>query len=306
MVLPFVDLAVTDTINNVQKRDVYAFKTDSEGNLITSQKYGVRDGDEFGANIISAPDGGYFITATLDTAQFFLIKTDDNLTETSSSLQGLQGSINLGAGSIAMGNAMYYCFGTTNQVVGSINRKDTDFLVMIYDAQGRVVQNLQRIGQLNIDDYGLSFATAFGESYLAAGYTQSGSRESTLITKMYIHGNDIVNDWQWIDNSTLNTEAESVLRTRGGDFVVLNTLMTNLGNKDDFELVKLNLDETGMPTVQWRHAYGSSDFDKAGKVLELDDGSFVMIGTTGFKVNDPNSVSKMRLIKANKNGELVP
>ncbi len=297
---------VTDTINNEQKRDVYALKTDSQGNLLTSQRYGVREGDEFGTNIIDAPEGGYFITGTLDTAQFYLIKTDDNLEEQSSSLQGLQGSINLSAESIAMGNDTYYCFGTTNQVVGSISRKDTDFLIMIYDAQGRVVKNLKRIGQENVDDYGLSFATAFGESFLAAGYTLSGNRPTTFISKFYIHGNDIADDWQWTDDSQESTQAESVIRTMGGDFIVLNTLMTDIGNKDDFELVKLSINETGTPSVKWRHAFGSSDFDKARKVVELQNGSFVMIGTVAFKINEPNSVSKMCLMKVNKNGELIP
>jgi len=56
---------------------------------------------------------------------------------------------------------------------------------------------------------------------------------------------------------------------------------------------------------EWRKTFGSSENDTGAKAVQLANGSYVVVGTMGFEIN-PNSQSKMCLIKVNKDGELVP
>jgi hypothetical protein len=54
----------------------------------------------------------------------------------------------------------------------------------------------------------------------------------------------------------------------------------------------------------WRKTFGSNDDDIGAKVIQLEDDSFVLTGTIGFEIN-PDSQSKMCLMKVNSDGELV-
>ena len=86
-----------------------------------------------------------------------------------------------------------------------------------------------------------------------------------------------------------------------GGYILSSTIELDDQKKDEISLLKLN-DSMG---VVWRKTYGSDEDDEASSVVQLEDGSFVLVGTIGFEINQ-NSDSKMCLFKINPDGELVP
>jgi hypothetical protein len=98
-----------------------------------------------------------------------------------------------------------------------------------------------------------------------------------------------------------NEEGVKIFQTRDRGYIVSSTIEFDDPLNDEISLLKLNesLEE------EWRKTFGSNDDDKGAKVVELTDGSFLVVGTLGFEIN-PDSKSKMCLMKVNKEGELVP
>jgi hypothetical protein len=300
---------VTDTINNIMRRSIYALVTDASGTVLSENVFGIDTLDEYGTAVAESPEGDFFFTGTQGNQQFFLVKTNPSLDVITESYQGQEGFINLSAASIPMGNDIYYCFGSTSQVPNAQTRDDTDFFIMVYDADGRKGNfSGERYGVEGADDVGVAFVTAFGRSFLLGGFTRMTNRTSTFISKVIDVGNgNFQPEWEWMDNAAYNTRAASMLRSSSGDYIILNTILSDISaNKDEIELVRLRTGATGMPEVVWRHSYGSTDDDQARGLLELEDGSIAVVGTASFQINNPTSVSKMFLMKVNRNGELIP
>ena len=82
--------------------------------------------------------------------------------------------------------------------------------------------------------------------------------------------------------------------------MVSSTIELDDPKNDEISLLKLDFEGE----VEWRKTYGSNDDDVGSKVIQLEDGSYAVVGTIGFEVN-PDSKSKMCLMKLNSNGDLV-
>ena len=55
----------------------------------------------------------------------------------------------------------------------------------------------------------------------------------------------------------------------------------------------------------WAENYGSNDFDDGSKLFELEDGSFVIVGTIDFPISQ-TSERKAGMMKVSSDGKLIP
>jgi hypothetical protein len=113
---------------------------------------------------------------------------------------------------------------------------------------------------------------------------------------------ELIGDLHFYDNEFGRRISDpGVFQTNDGGYIVISTLELDDPLNDEISLLRLNAggDE------QWRKTYGSNDNDIGANIIQLEDGSFVLVGTVGFEIN-PDSQSKMCLMKMNPDGDLVP
>jgi hypothetical protein len=320
-------------------RNVLIFKTDASGNLQMNKTFG-NPGDtlreEYANQIINVPGfGGYFITASHikneNESWFYLLRVDKDLNEIYLGVPesnrrkyvGVSGALNIAAQSVLVNapNELFYTFGTTSGSGGNGGGtlpKGLNFYLTVWDARVQNDYNPSFFG-MDQDDIGITFTMGTGaNNFLIGGYsgTGSGTQKEAYLLKLLNSGSDVspsLNiEWSWMDTiyavgNQVKTEVESAIQTIDGGVVALLTI-ENLSAQvnDDFGLVKIGIGGGGQLQVLWNHVYGSNDFDKGSRVIELGDGSLAIIGSIGFPVNTPGSVSKVGLLKLNANGELIP
>lgn len=319
-------------------RNVLVFKTDPTGNLQSSKTFG-NPGDtlreEFANQIINVPGfGGYFITASHikdeNLSWFYLIRTDKDLNEIYLGVPesnrrkyvGVSGAVNIAAASILVNapNELFYTFGTTSGSGGGVGSLPggLNFYITVWDAR---VQNDYNPGFFgtDLDDLGITFTMGTGtKNFLIGGYSgvASGTKKQAILMKLLNDGTDVSPsfsaEWSWADTiyaagNQVKSVVESAIQTVDGGIVALVTI-ENLSAQvnDDFGLIKIGIDEVGRLRVLWHRTFGSNDFDKGGRVIELGDGSLAIVGSIGFPLNRPASVSKVGLLRLNSNGELIP
>lgn len=320
-------------------RNVLIFKTDATGNLqmnITFGNPGDTLRDEYANQIINVPGfGGYFITASHikneNESWFYLLRVDKDLNEIYLGVPesnrrkyvGVSGALNIAAQSVLVNspNELFYTFGTTSGSGGNGGGtlpKGLNFYLTVWDARVQNDYNPSFFGT-DLDDIGITFTMGTGaNNFLIGGYSGAGSgaQKKAYLLKLLNLGSDVspsLNiEWSWMDtlyavDNQVKTEVESAVQTIDGGVVALLTV-ENLSAQvnDDFGLVKIGIGGGGKLKVLWNHVYGSNDFDKGSRVIELGDGSLAIIGSIGFPVNTPGSVSKVGLLKLNANGELIP
>ena len=105
----------------------------------------------------------------------------------------------------------------------------------------------------------------------------------------------------YANDDNANIKNCGVYQMRDGGYVIASTIELGDPKNDEISLLRLNSEGE----EQWRRTYGSNEDDTGAKVVELDDASFVIIGTIGFEINQ-DSDSKMCLMKVNPDGELIP
>ena len=70
-----------------------------------------------------------------------------------------------------------------------------------------------------------------------------------------------------------------------------------INNTSEISLSKISFNGI----IEWSRSFGNTDDDFAGSLIQLSDGSLVVIGTVRLE-----SQTKMALIKTNKDGFLRP
>lgn len=99
-----------------------------------------------------------------------------------------------------------------------------------------------------------------------------------------------------------NEEGNSIAMTKDRGFIILGTIIsTTIGEEaigrgeKDYYLIKINT----FGAVEWARAFGSKRDDFGVKVLQADDGGYVVLGTTMLA-----NVETLALIKTNSLGEI--
>ena len=286
--------------------DVYVLNIDiNDGSTITEKLYGETNRDEIGKDIIELNNGGFFITATdlhPDTSNYFLIETESNL-ETlpgRSRYIGTQNVNNYSTSSFENENDLinpFICFGSVERTVDSTFW----FRSFIYRSDGESANNPEYYGYENSDDICTDVYKTTDSGHILSGYTYTDeSLKQEMVVKTDLNRLEV---WKKVYSNEFNKSVgeSGIIQTQDGGFILSTTIELDDPKNDEISLLKLNSEGE----EEWRKTYGSDDDDVGSKVVQTDDGSFVVVGTIGFDIN-PDSRSKMCLIKVNPNGELIP
>lgn len=289
-------------------RDVYVLNLNlNDGSLIGQPKtYGEVIRDEYGTDIIKLNNGGFFISSTMnhpDTSKYFLIETDANLDSipTRARYIGTKGVHNYSQKSYENSDSFnpFVCFGTSERIDEN-NRISNYFHSFIYRSNSEGPIFPMFYGEELDNQYCFDVDQTADGGFILAGLTSNGILSREIVIKL--DGNRTEqNRFYSSGEFDRNEEGVKIFQTRDRGYIVSSTIEFEDPLNDEISLLKLNesLEE------EWRKTFGSNDDDKGAKVVELTDGSFLVVGTIGFEIN-PDSKSKMCLMKVNKEGELVP
>ncbi len=293
-------------------RDTYVIKLSADGGLIGEYTFGDSLRDEFGTDILDISDAGYLITSTwetADTSKYFIIETDANLVpidKRSRYISGSSGVENFSERSYERTNISdleppFVCFGSAQQQLSS-GAKVFKFQSFYYRSNDDDAISEFLYGPDNSDSYCTDVKRTIDGGYIMCGYNDAGG----VIREMVVRLNsrrEMIGEVDIIDYEiTRNIVSDpGIFQTNDGGFIIISTIELDDPLNDEISLLKLNSEGD----QEWRKTYGSNDNDIGENIIQLEDGSFLLIGTIGFEIN-PDSQSKMCLMKINPNGELIP
>lgn len=301
---------LTDTSTFNLFRDVYVLNISVDnGSLIGEEHtYGDSLRDEFGRSILDITgSNGFLITATwaaVDTSSFFMVETDGNLNAIptrSNYVYGTKGTHNYSTKSFerTVGSTFdppFICFGS----VLDDNISTTIYQSFEYRPTNDVGIDPERYGSDANNEFCTDvFATTDG-GYILTGDTDLGSYSKEMVVKI---GPDRHEVWKNVYSNVGegNIKGGGIIQTQDGGYMVSATIELADPENDEISLLKLN----PLGEEEWRNTYGSNDDDVGSKLVQLEDGSYVVVGTIGFDIN-PDSRSKMCLMKVTSEGSLVP
>ena len=139
------------------------------------------------------------------------------------------------------------------------------------------------------DDQAKAAQLTSDNGYIVAGYTAS-SGSDFYVVKFNENGSVA---WSRTYSNGTNDRAASIVELKFGGYAILGT--TDAGGTVDLLLIKT--DASG--NEQWRHTYGIPGIEeKAGRVIQTSDGSFVLVGSSGPNTSDWD----VYLVKTNDQG----
>jgi len=294
----------------VSRRDVVVLDISiDDGSIQNEHIYGDSLRDEIGTDILKL-NNGFFISATMqhpDTSKYFLIETDINLDtiQFRSRYIGTNNVNNFSTRSfenVADPNNPFVCFGTSFRLTNSPANSSYWNHVFTYKSNSNQPGIVEYFGSASLDQFCTDVDQTVDGGFILAGYQTNGSTSNEMILKIDRNIQQV-----WAEPKIYPNEFSSsvkdcgIIQTRDRGYAIASTIELGDPKNDEISLLRLNIDGEEL----WRRTYGSNEDDSGSKVLELNDGSFVIVGTIGFDIN-PNSASKMCLIKVNPEGELVP
>jgi hypothetical protein len=279
------------------------------GSILSERVYGDSLRDETGTDILKL-DNGFFISGTMyhpDTSKYYLIETDINLDtiQFRSRYIGANNVNNYSARSFknaADPNNPFVCFGTSFRQTNNPGSSSFWNHVFTYKSNSNQPGIVEYFGFESSDEFCTDVDQTADGGFILAGYQSSGSVSYEMVMKIDRNIQQVWTEpriYQNIFNRSIRDCG--IIETRDRGFAIVSTIELDDPKNDEISLLKLdsNGDEI------WRRTFGSNEDDTGAKVLELPDGAFVIVGTIGFDIN-PNSESKMCLMKVNRDGELVP
>jgi hypothetical protein len=271
--------------------DIYAVRTDADGNLIWQTIFGEFEKDEAHA-IIKAADGAYILAG------------ETNNTEASGGIKDAM-LVKLDGG----GNVLW------NKLYGTTEGEDARSIAPTTDG-GYVFTGIQSVGASGFDTYfvktdaegnqvwekayrggevGNSVASTDDEGFIIAGYTVTQGAGGQDV---YIIKTDVLGDTLWtrtyggIDGEVAST----VIQTSDLGYLIVGETRSFGAGGNDVYLIKLNNDGT----ESWVRFYGGEGGDRASCVQEKPGDGYIVTGTTGSYGGGSN----IYVLKLNNSGLL--
>jgi FlgD Ig-like domain len=179
---------------------------------------------------------------------------------------------------------------------------NTDISLVCSDADGGELW----IGNCNIGgwDYATGVCAAVGEpGYIVTGYSISGSESGFdgFLLKTDLSGNEL---WRQVYEISGFQQVEAVCAVEDDGYLLCGS-GDIIGNEDD--IIVLRTDTAG--DTLWTQNYGCALSDTGYDIISLDDGTFLITGSTGlYDLPYPGSPGRNRelyLLKIDSSGELL-
>ncbi|HYG01539.1 MAG TPA: hypothetical protein VD927_03790 [Chryseosolibacter sp.] len=300
--------------------DPKLIRIDTHGERIDSVTY-FREGIQRSKSVTPLEDQGFIVTGSTEYDSLILLNpgNPDDLSDIfhyrcNSSLQfdrvnwyeqGGSGTFDMGIRTIEEPGAGFFVFGASNQThAGNQEGKVNLYYSVIND--GGVTGDLSFLGDFTTDtesSFVVTVPSELGGGYLLTGTKNYPTGASRIqLTKLRPNLNFDFTDEQWDmevqlgeRNLTAVSATPSLYATRG--YFVLADETSSDGRKNIW-LTKVNTNGGEV----WSRFFGSrEEDDTASRVLELADGSILVLGTTGLI----NGQSKITLFKLNPEGQLA-
>jgi hypothetical protein len=299
-----------DNALNTGLRDTYVLKLSVDGVLLTEQTYGNPLRDEYGTDIFDIPNAGFLITSTWNSTNstYYVVETDNNLVvldKRERYLSPSEGVHNLSTRSyertdLSPFEPQFAAFGSAQELLGDNNRVfkfQASYFNTIQDDSPPVLYGFNESNSFCTD---VKITTDGG--YIMSGYNVSGTTVREMVVKVN-RGRFLEEEWKQVYSNQFNRNIKNtgIFQTNDGGFIVISTIELDDPLNDEISLLRLNPEGEEL----WRKTFGGGADDTGTNIIQLEDGSFVLSGTIGFQIN-PNSQSKMCLIKVSPEGELVP
>lgn len=296
--------------------DFYFLKTDAKGNEIWSKTYGGAK-DDFGNSILITSQGNYLLLGTTtDDSNFtdvLLIMVNTNgeelwrrvIGEVSYNEYGydLKEDLN-GNGFIIIGHTNRLDLG---KYPAGIEKPDTDvsdFFIFRTDLSGQVTQT--RVLGVNGEDLGngiLPIRNANGvDEYLIIGtstrYDESGSTNGSALQFFKSNINLGINMEHHVDG---NRTGMAICEMDGGGYAIVGSAGSG-SNGQDVLLVQLKIDNNNGISLLEEIIHNEGGDQKGKSILQLQDGSFIIFGTT---TNFQGGESDLFLLKLDQKGQYL-
>ena len=192
----------------------------------------------------------------------------------------------------------YLCFGSAYRTVN----EDTSFWFQSfkYDGISNSLGKRDYYGSETVEEISWDVKRTLDRGYIIAGIAKQGEIAQEMVVKI---DNDQNDDWKFFYSHGLQSDVKycGVFPLADRTYLVVSTIDLSDPKNDEISLLKID----GSGGELWRKTYGSNGFDSGMNVVELSDGSILLVGSIGIDINT-TSQSKMCLLKINREGDLIP
>lgn len=209
----------------------------------------------------------------------------------------------------------YIITGTSNSDDGdlTVNYGSNDYWVIKISSEGNLEWQKSLGGSNGETSYDVIQTKDSG--YIISGFSRSNDNdvssnnggEDIWIVKLDSTGNI---EWEKSYGGTLNENGESIVNTKDGGFIIAGNSTSNNGdvsnNYGDVDVWVLKISNIGL--IEWEKNYGGTGLDTGEEIFELNDGSFIVGGSTSSNDTDVSfnhGGMDFWLIKINNEGVLL-
>ncbi len=253
----------TFTSGSALTGDANLIKVDADGNVIWNKKYGSSSKDGC-ISLIQASDSGFVFTGQYNYSYFWVIKTDSAGTELWSRTYGA------GSG--------YKILETSDHnylVTGGLGSPNEDMYIMKLNSSNGDTIWTCTIGGAN-RDWGYGLCESYDGGYLCFGTTNSFGAGG-----FDIYLAEITSDGDTVSTRTLGMSGTEygfrICQAPDNGYIACSSTNSIGAGLSDAYIVKL---DTNLDTV-WTETYGGTGDDAAYHIFCAEDGSYIVIGTTG-------------------------
>ncbi|PCJ82083.1 MAG: hypothetical protein COA57_13695 [Flavobacteriales bacterium] len=249
--------------------DAYVVKTDENGDTLWTAIFGAASNDK-GYSIKETTDGGYIFSgySTNYGWDLYLVKTD--------SIANLQWQKKLGYLGKDYGYSVLQTFDGGFVSTGyyeDATAIKTDLYLVRTNGNGDTLWTKTYGG--NAMDAGVSLIQTNDSGFVIVGNTTSYGAGNADVYLVKTDKNGTEQWYQTYGGADYDWGREIVQAPDGGFAIVGYTYSYGAGN---YDIYLIKIDSAG--TEQWSKTYGGSDYDQAHSIKLLDDGGFIIAGTT--------------------------
>jgi len=228
---------------------------------------------DFAKQIISTSDSGYLVIGSTSSfgvanSDMYIIKTDRNCNRQWSHIYG-SAAIEWGYAARETSDGGFILCGFTNQNLST----GYDIYLLKIDAAGAISWS-KTIGNADWDfGYGIERSADSGFIIIGKTYSPSNGGSDVLIVKTDSLGNLA---WEKNYGGAGDESANTIYKTKQGDYLVLGETNSYGAGDKDFYLLKIN--ENG--DTLWTKTYGTPAFDAGYSIDTTAAGNYFLFGTS--------------------------
>ena len=252
------------------EEDFYLIKINEDGELLWSNTYGGRDVDQ-ADSIIQTNDNGYAVCGTTSSFgngrfDFYLVKTDEDGEQEWAHSDYEGAGYNHCLSIIQTPNGGY-------SMAGKVDGNRWDSRLIQTDERGDELWS--RSYHREWSEAAVSHIRTENGDFVLAGYANIPNQDvwDIWIVKTDEEGNEIWSESYGGDNSDLGM---AILETNDGKYAVGGITNSFGEGEEDFYLIKINEDGE----LLWSNTYGGENNDRAYSIIQVEDGGFVLAGST--------------------------